>query len=447
MRSLVLTFFMMMSVTAPASTLVCADVFADDLRAELSEPGRKLFVALTYMPYLLAPDRVRWENFNNAKLLKTEFAAYAKHLETLSPEARANERRQLLRAFSQHHVLQKAFEALATPKSGEYLPGQYGIHRAHLKGVIEALRELPPDFRPAVARLKPDLKNVDPNPAAVELLSKHRQTFRRVFPVTGFKNYKAYETALRASEDPLVKRAIELIDGDQIQVGMRRPEGGRFWIPKTGFQSQHATGSSRGLMDPNRRDLVESHMLGEPPSDYAARSPDLKPKYATLMVKEGNGLGNYHAIVDHYGPDVYLFKTKEIADRMTFFMGDSLNQLVLGRITMNGQPKNIDEMMIPWSKRLLMVPYMVENLAQGYFGRPSSPSSLAPEITPKMKMYYTHDYWEAQIFGRVDLDMVEAFRFEKTPPEGEFLTELRRRGIKIYDARTSEVVEWQEVAP
>lgn len=436
---------MMISVAAPASTLVCADVFADDLSAELSAPGEKLFAALRQMPYLLATDRVRWENFNNAKLLKSEFAAYAESLRTLSPEARANERRQLLRAFSQHHVLQRAFEALATPKPGEYLPGQYGIHRAHLKDVIAALRELPPDFRPALARLKPDLKNVDPNPAAAELLSKHRETFHRVFPETGFENYKAFETALRASEDPLVKKALELIDGDQIQVAMRRPEGGRFWIPKAGFQNQHATGTSRGLMSPTRRDAVEGHMTGQPPADYAQLSPDLKPKYATLMVKEGNGVQNYHHVVDHYGPDVYLFKTPAVAPRMTFFMGDSLNQVIYTSLT--GQPKNVDEMMIPWENRLLMVPYMVANLAQGSFGRPSPSTSLPPEITPKMKMNYVHDYWEAQIFGRVDLDMVEAFRFEKTPPEGEFLAELRRRGIKIYDARTSEVVEWQEVAP
>ena len=48
---------------------------------------------------------------------------------------------------------------------------------------------------------------------------------------------------------------------------------------------------------------------------------------------------------------------------------------------------------------------------------------------------HTSGYIELQYWGPLNLDDVEIFEFRKTPPSGEFLEELRRRGIQIRDGR------------
>jgi hypothetical protein len=64
-------------------------------------------------------------------------------------------------------------------------------------------------------------------------------------------------------------------------------------------------------------------------------------------------------------------------------------------------------------------------------------TSLAPFKAPEMT-----NYVELQFWGPVSLDDVEAFEFRVNPPEGDFLKELQRRGIKILDGRQDPPVEW-----
>ncbi len=51
-------------------------------------------------------------------------------------------------------------------------------------------------------------------------------------------------------------------------------------------------------------------------------------------------------------------------------------------------------------------------------------------------------YIELQYFGPVTLDDVEIFEFKKTPPSGEFLNELKKRGILIRDGRKTPATLW-----
>ncbi len=59
----------------------------------------------------------------------------------------------------------------------------------------------------------------------------------------------------------------------------------------------------------------------------------------------------------------------------------------------------------------------------------------------------TWGYVELQYWGPVTLDDVELFEFRQTPPSGEFLEQLKKRGIKIRDGRVDPAVEWKEGAP
>ncbi len=52
-------------------------------------------------------------------------------------------------------------------------------------------------------------------------------------------------------------------------------------------------------------------------------------------------------------------------------------------------------------------------------------------------------YIELQFFGPLILDDVAIFEFRKTPPSGEFLAELRRRGIRVRDGRKDPAVDWK----
>ena len=53
------------------------------------------------------------------------------------------------------------------------------------------------------------------------------------------------------------------------------------------------------------------------------------------------------------------------------------------------------------------------------------------------------DYVEVQLWGPLDLDDVKAFEFTTRPPEGEFLKELRSRGIEIRDGRQNPPQVWR----
>ena len=57
---------------------------------------------------------------------------------------------------------------------------------------------------------------------------------------------------------------------------------------------------------------------------------------------------------------------------------------------------------------------------------------------------YHGGYIELQYFGPVSLDDVETFEFRGSPPSGDFLQELKKRGIKIRDGRKQPAVPWDE---
>ena len=60
------------------------------------------------------------------------------------------------------------------------------------------------------------------------------------------------------------------------------------------------------------------------------------------------------------------------------------------------------------------------------------------------KLVPGNSYFELQYWGPVDLNDVAVFEFKLNPPSGEFLQELKKRGILIRDGRVQPSVIWKE---
>lgn len=449
----VLAAFLSISCALPAWGLgpLCSSLFHEahpDFRA--SPSGIQLLNALARQE-LLGPfvkrdeQRVTWQSFESLKTLKPLFEAYAKEIESMDADRRSEERRELYRLVSEIPSLAQFFEWAANPPRIEYKPAEYDLKLRLYVEMIRMVRILPPDFRPRMKKMAFDQRRLRLDKEAAEFMREQEVRFDKLFSTTGYENYAAYEQALRASEDPYVKKAIELIDQDKIQVVMKRPENGRFWIPKTGFHNQYVSGTSRGYNGKEGRYNAESTMTARTKEEYWPLDDEVKPKYGTLRVEPDNGVQSSADGAYFYGEDLYVFK-KVFRDRLSVFPGDSLNHLGLNFSAWSstvGTPSKWDMMLIPWSRRLLLVPFMVQGLRNGTFLAPGQPEGVPLQGWND----YFNFYWESQIFGRVDLDMVESFEFKRTPPSGEFLAELKKRNIKIFDARQNPPKEWVEGMP
>jgi hypothetical protein len=179
-------------------------------------------------------------------------------------------------------------------------------------------------------------------------------------------------------------------------------------------------------------------MTNEKYKTYTEKDNELKPKYGTLDIAPDNGVRSDLQASHPYGGDIYYLKKDIVADRVSFFPGDSLNHFgSLQREGLISRP-SWQALLIPWKNRLLMAPFMLSSLSERKFDKPIFDSEIAAKFNlPELKNWLVrrHVYWEFQIFGRVDLSMVRAFKFTDTPPTGEFLETLQKYNIEIIDGR------------
>jgi hypothetical protein len=453
MKKFVVSIFIalqVITISAIGSSLACEDIFSQNfpIVASASIKGVAVLDALSRAE-LIQPFadpktvNVSWQSFDALEKVKLLVEEYSAELKLMSPEQRSEERNQLLRLISQSPSLNTLFDSVAQSKKQDYLPTQYDLKRQLISKMIGIIKTLPTEFRPRVGKIGFDQRLKTINKDAAKFMEEQERRFDKVFETTGYKDYAEYEKTLRGSADPTVKRAIELIDQDKIEIIMRRPERGRFWIPKTGFQNQYISGSSQGYMDKAARYNVESTMTGRTKEEYWPLDDELKPKYATLRIAEDAGVINDMTGSHQYGSDRYVLRKSDLQNRLSFFPIDSLNNLYRLGPKWDSEvqvPLSWQWMLVPWSRRLLMVPFMIHGLGENRFGYPAAPQNIVLNWTNTGP----GSYWESEIFGRVDLNIVETFEFEGNPPSGEFLKELRRRHIKIMDARMDHAQEWVE---
>lgn len=455
MKNYLLPTLFCLSLAAPSAfavPLLCEDVFKTaDTPLEVSFEGQHAIKTLTNLPEMLLPianpkdNTVKWASFDGTKYLKEAMENYAEKIKTMTPDQRRLELSNYLRLIDQDPTAREFFDALAEPQKLDYLPAQYHLRKKLFAEITKALKVLPKEFRTPIGRVPRDKRLARLNQDARKFMKEQNKTFDKLFATTGYDNYAAYEAALRKSTDPHIQKAVELLDNHKLEVIMRRPEAGRFWIPITGIQNQYVSGTSKGYLGTSGRYGGESIMTDREKTDYAKIDDEVKPKYGTLRVADDSGVTNSLSGSSQYGSDIYTFKEEAIQDRVSLFIGDSLNHVgTIGYNMHSGRTApaaSWQVLFIPWSKRLLIVPYMTEALKNNQFGAPSQMASSEMPIQNRNGKW--HSYWESQIFGRVTLDMVKTFEFEYTPPSPEFTAELKKHGIKIFDLRVrGERKEW-----
>jgi hypothetical protein len=315
--------------------------------------------------------------------------------------------------------------------TNRYKPTEYKLKLEYQKLLGKLNHELPRGARIPIQRLPVDLRRTRLNQDAREFMAEFEQAFERRFPTTGYKTYEEYEAYLRSSDDPHIKKAIEMIDKNQIEVVIRRPESGRFWVPKVGFQNQYVTGTSKGWFGPHHRKSAEQRLYDlVDETAYLDQDPEFMPKYGTFRPAPDSGVLYSGTGSSQYGSDFYVIRLSDIQDRLSFTPNDSLQ--VGGD---QGPLTHWSGSFIPWKYRFLMVEFMRSDLEINSFSEPS------PGRWRDLLSRY-HSYWETQILGAVDLSNVESFQFTQNPPSGAFLRELMKRNIPIYDAQNWPPVKW-----
>lgn len=434
--------------SASQANLICQDIFQTDaqrleiLTLKFKAEFDQVFALLKELdPKILVGKKTPgWTEFNQLEILlglvskiNDQYDGMLKgDLSQLTKLIRArSDVRTLIRKLSRHS---KSIDT----ENRTYTPTEYELKVAYQNLLNRVNEELPNRLKFRIQRLHLDARRKTFKTSTDAIISNLEQRFASVFTTTGFKSYAKFEAYLRKSKDPNVKRALEVIDKDQVEVTMRRPEQGRFWIAKTGFHNQFVTGSSRGTLDNSLRNNAENYMLGvRNLEQYTAMDGEIKPKYATLSTKPEAKLNSDISSSSQYGSDLYRFKTENIKNRLTFYPTDSLGPG--WRQTMD-DGKAWDEHMIPWSNRLLMVPFMLKEIENSNFKGQDWPAELI--VKTNDVAYFSARYWEAQILGPLKLSDVREFEFSTEPPSGDFLQKLKFHNIRILDGRVSPAVEW-----
>jgi hypothetical protein len=314
---------------------------------------------------------------------------------------------------------------------GSYQPTEREMKLAYQFYVRELNKVLPRNLRVPLSRLKSDARKAKIQSDALTYIKGLENHYRNNFDQSTYKSYEGFIESLHKNENPLVKKAIEIVEKDQLQVVMRRPENARFWAPKVGFQNQFVTGSSRGALSPHYRNMAERNLFDlENLDTYSTRDAEFKPKYGTLSVKPESGVNPDLNASSQYGPDIYSFKTEKIQDRLTFYISDSLFP---GYSAKDPDTSPWEKYFIPWKYRMFAVPFIASKLQTNTFkvGPP-----LQGVLDPSVQINgFNYIYWETQILGQIRIEDVSQFTFTNAlnPPRGEFLRELLKHNIEIYD--------------
>jgi len=358
----------------------------------------------------------------------------------------------------------------------DYQPGERALKRLYVKLLYAFDKELPPHIRIPFRHLPLDTRPPKLLEAARELLAAQEKRFAASFATSGFPDDAHLRAAINSAGGHY-KKLLDAFDQGEVEFAMNRPEGARWWVPKVGFENQRNTGTSKGMMNPDYRDEVEAKLIGTRASVYKTFDNELKPEYGYLRPAPSFGVKQSEAAA-RYGDDIYIFKKERVQDRLAWTAGDSFGAVdQVADDAENPVANNWQGYFIPWKYRSLLVPEVEPTIEKTGFGFEAgsrydrSYFSSDADITSmedwskkeKMekaafkaafdahlkgtplepfKSVEAHRYIELQYFGPLGLDDVETFQFQKTPPSGDFLDELRKRKIKIRDGRQTPAIEW-----
>lgn len=264
---------------------------------------------------------------------------------------------------------------------------------------------------------------------AIDTVQKLKKINQEFYSTTGYADQESFRQSIQKHSKQYAE-TLKLVDQDLV-VAIHRPESARFWIPRAGIQNQRITGSSKGSLNPDFRNIVESQLIFQSQKSYKSKSVRYMPNYGE--VRPAAKVQNYkpNIAADRYGSDLWIVKKSIYDDRVTWTPRDSFSQ---PRVKNKKQVTSWDHMFIPWSSREIMVPY---NHGQKYM--PEGYRTFYPGPVHQFKLQgniYGFSYFETQIWGPLSLNDIEAFHFKKTPPDKKFYELLISKGIKVYDERT-----------
>ena len=462
---ILLTMTMWLSI-AHGSAPICAKLYTDKKAAlspvkEISASSRVMIEQIHASPLTriftdAQNTKIDWKTFEDFKILRTQVSSFADYVKNLSKENRELE----LASFKQHletdPELKMLFEKMEAFQKLEYLPTQYEMRKKSVEEILSILKLLPQDFRPRIAKIAWDQRRKILDQQTDAWMEKHLKAFDEQMQTLGFKNYEEYVQQLRtlAETDPDLKQVLELFDQDQIFVGTNVRESGRFWLPKVGLQNVFVANTSAGG-DTNKKDKranIESSGTGISRQEYDLLDHEIKPKYGVLNnPPDGKFPMNTHGL--GYGPDFYIIKKEFRDSRVSIYIGDSFsipgytnNYPAMGgslaNLSIPPSPKNWRGMFIPWERRLILAPMFKDVKETGVnSAMPPADINLNHIFKPGA---INGQMFEVQIFGKIGLDQIESFVFRGTnPPSGEFLVELQKRNIKIFDGRNGQTIPWE----
>ena len=332
----------------------------------------------TLSPEVVAGNQTpTWQDFEALQNVVSSFKAGRKNLKNRRKVDQLDRTLQFItNSLKSDAQIQAIRDAKLKSHPDPYFPGEYGLKLAYQQLVREANDVLPPDLRLPSYQLKLD----DRTPGLIRqghaAIVKQEKRLASLLVNTGFKTLKGLRTALDQFS-PVSKQLAKDIDEENVEFAMNRPEGTRWWAPKTGFQNQFATGSSSGGYDVDYRNEVESKAMGIPVEDYKVKDAEFKPNYGYLRPKIGSGMKQADS-ASGYGSDTYIFKPEVVRDYLTFTSGDSYG---LDKSGDAGKPSSSwRSYFIPWKFRLTIVPDLIESAKSnlGFEAREFKTSDEAP---------------------------------------------------------------------
>lgn len=419
---------LILSLVSSSSVWPCADALEKLTKVD-SVLADKVHAFFALAPEILSGSaKPGWQEFDvvaqlitRLKTLKEDQPAAFRRAQKLAPEIS----RYALR-YSQ------AFSKVAKRSPDKpYAPGEYGLVVAFQEKLQELNKWLPKKIPVPIRELPLD-RRADKLPRdGVRVVLEVDAKFMELLPTSGFATEEAFEKALEELVRQMGGGAQELLEAmkqERLQVVIRRPSRGRFWIPRTGFQNQHVTGSSNGMFGPAERDIVEANYLGISVEEYRKFDNELKANYLGFRMPPGSGWSEYFS--SQYGDDIYVLKLEAVRDRLTWTPGDSLNR---NPDYQSRTASSWDHLMVPWRHRLFMVPFLLNAARHRNFQTESKTQAGLGQFTVSWRT--GSSYSEGQLWGGGTLDTVAEFHFTKQIPEGDFLESLKAHRIPIYDAR------------
>lgn len=260
---------------------------------------------------------------------------------------------------------------------------------------------------------------------------------RRQFS-TGFSSRENLRAAIM-SRDPISAGLATQLESETHDIAIHAPSMFRQKILEHGLLSSRQVDHHRGNSDPSELERVENRLTFKD-ACYAMVDSYVKPKYGLLRPSPRDQ--RLRPLSTGYGDDAWILRKSRVRRRVSWTPGDSM--------IFSGSPESWDNMMVPWTDRLLLVPFLRNQIDRGrlYPSHPPDgysyrrPNDVVESLTLSHKIRL-NTFVELQVWGPIDPQDIEAIEFSKIPPTAECAELARVRGIAIWDGRTWPPEEWK----